>query len=55
METVLKLDLSHRLRMCENRIISKIFASKKDKVEEAEENCFMKSFMIYTVHHILLK
>jgi hypothetical protein len=39
----------HRLRVFENRVLRRIFGSKRDYVKEVGENCIMRSCMICTL------
>jgi hypothetical protein len=43
----------HMLRMSENRVLRKIFGSKKDEVTGGGGDCTMGSFMVCTAHKIL--
>ena len=43
------------MRMFENRVLRRIFGSKKDEVPGGRENYIMKSFMICTPHQILFE
>ena len=43
----------HRLRVFENRVLRRIFGSKKDGEQEIGENYIMRSLMICTHHPIL--
>jgi hypothetical protein len=36
------------------KFLQNAFGSKKDEVTEEEENCIMRSFIIYSLHQILL-
>jgi hypothetical protein len=44
----------HRLRVFENRVLRKIFGSKRDEVTGECEDCIMRSFMIFisTKHYL---
>jgi hypothetical protein len=39
----------------ENRVLRTIFGPKTEAVTGGRGNCIMKSFVIYTVHQILLE
>jgi hypothetical protein len=41
----------HRLRIGENRVLRRIFVRKR-KWQENEEDCIMRSFITYTLHHL---
>jgi hypothetical protein len=43
----------HRVRVFENRVLSRIFGSKR-KWPGAGEDCIMRSFITCTLHLILL-
>jgi hypothetical protein len=51
-----KLGLLHqrknRLREFENRVLRRMFGPKREEV--AGEECIMRSFVMSTLHHILL-
>jgi hypothetical protein len=49
----LTLREEHRLRVFENRMLRKIFGSKRRKMGR-EENCIMMNFIACTLHRILL-
>jgi len=49
----LTLREEHRLRVFENRALRRIFGTRKWR--KAAENCIMKSFIICTLHQILLQ
>jgi hypothetical protein len=38
----------------ENRVLSRVFGPQEDVATEAREKCAMRSFIIYTLHQILL-
>jgi hypothetical protein len=40
--------------MFENRLLRRTFGFKGMELQEAEENCVMWSFIIFTLHKILL-
>jgi hypothetical protein len=42
-----------RLRVIENRVLSRILGPKWNEVIENSENCIMSSLMVYTPHSIL--
>jgi len=42
-----------RLRVFENRVLRRIFGSKRDEVTGNGENCIVRSLMICTAHPIL--
>jgi hypothetical protein len=41
------------MRMSKNRMLRRIFGSKREDVMEAGENCVMRSFMICSPHQIV--
>jgi hypothetical protein len=41
-----------KLRLLENRVLRRVFGSKRDEVTESGENCIMSSLMIGILHHI---
>jgi hypothetical protein len=41
-------------RLFKNRILKEMFGYKREVVQEAGENCIMRSFIIYTLHQISL-
>jgi hypothetical protein len=43
------------LGVFENRVLRRIFGPKRDEVTGNGENCIMKSFMICTLHQVLLE
>jgi hypothetical protein len=47
----LTLRAEHRLRVFEKTVLRKIFGSKRDEVTGECEDCMMRSFMTFTVHH----
>jgi len=49
----LTLREEHRLRLFENRVLRKIFGSKRDEVTGESEECIMRSFMTFTLHQTL--
>jgi hypothetical protein len=51
----LTLREEHGLRVFENRVLRRIFLSKRGEVREGEENCIMKSFVICTLRPVLLE
>jgi hypothetical protein len=42
-----------RLRVCENRVLKKIFEPEREEVTGDGEDYIMRSFMIYTPYQIL--
>jgi hypothetical protein len=50
----LTLREEHRWRVSENRALRRIFGPKWEVVQEAGENCLMRSFMTFTLYQILL-
>jgi hypothetical protein len=44
----------HRLRVFENRVLRRIFELKREKWQEAGEDCIMRSFITYMLCQILL-
>jgi hypothetical protein len=44
-----------RLRVTENRVLRKIFGNIRMQGQQGRKNCIMRSFIIYTLHRILLK
>jgi hypothetical protein len=44
----------HRLEVFEKWALRSIFGCKKIEIQEAGECCMMRSFIIFTDHHILL-
>jgi hypothetical protein len=50
----LTLREEHRLRVCENRVLRRIFVTKKDEVMREQRSCTVGSFLICTHHQILL-
>jgi hypothetical protein len=51
----LTLREEHRLRPFENRVLRRIFGLKRAEVAEVGENCIMRSFITYPLHHIQLE
>jgi hypothetical protein len=45
----------HRLGVFENKVLRRIFGSKRDEVTVEWRNCIMKSFVICTLHQVLLE
>jgi hypothetical protein len=45
----LTLREEHRLRVFDNRVLRKIFGPKRGEIQEAGENCIIKSFITCTV------
>jgi len=45
----------HRLRVFENRLLSRIFGPKNDEVTRSAENYIMRSLMICTPYQILVE
>jgi len=43
----------HRLRVSENRVLRRVFGSKRDKVTGEWRKLQMRSLMIYTPHPVL--
>jgi hypothetical protein len=41
----LTLREGHRLMVCENRVLTRIFGTKRDVVTGMRENCVMRSFL----------
>jgi hypothetical protein len=49
----LTLREEHRLRVFENRVLRRIFGSKRDEVsQEVGENCITRSFVICTLRQV---
>jgi hypothetical protein len=48
----LALREEHRLRVFENRVLRRIFGSKRNEVAENGENCIMRSFVICTLDQV---
>jgi len=46
--------MSHLKGRTEKRVLRRIFGLKREEVTTAAENCIMRSFMIHTLHQILL-
>jgi len=44
---------SCRLKVCENRVLRRIFWPKRDEVQGRGENYILKSLTLYTPHQIL--
>jgi hypothetical protein len=44
-----------RLRVSENRVLSRIFRRKREEVQETGEDCILRSFITCTIHQILLE
>jgi len=46
----------HSLRVFENRVLRRIFGSKREDAAgaEASEDCISRSFLACTLHHMLL-
>jgi hypothetical protein len=44
-----------RLRVFENRVLSRIFGPQMEEVAGAGESCTMRSFKTYMLHQILLR
>jgi len=44
----------HRLKVLENRVLRKIFGSKRDEMTGSGENYIARIFIICTAHQILL-
>jgi hypothetical protein len=49
----LKLRDEDKLRVFENRVLSKLFGSKTEEVAGNGEDCILRSFMSSTLHQIL--
>ena len=49
------LKKERRLRLSENRVLRRIFESKRNEVTGGGENYVMRSFMIRTAHQILFE
>jgi hypothetical protein len=45
----LTLRSKHRLRVFENKVLTRIFGSRRDEVTGRWRNCITRSFMIYTL------
>jgi hypothetical protein len=43
----------HRLRMCENRALRRIFCPKREKVEGDRRTLHNESIITYTLHQML--
>jgi hypothetical protein len=44
----------HKLRVFENRVLRRIFGSKRDKITVVVAgDCIMRSFMVRTFHEII--
>jgi hypothetical protein len=41
-----------RLRVYENRVLRRVFGSRRDEMTEDEENCITMNFMSYTLHQV---
>jgi hypothetical protein len=54
----LKLGLTlreeYRLKELENRVLRRIFGTKRDDVAKSREDCVMRSFISCMLHQILL-
>jgi len=50
---LLTLREEHRLRVSENRVLRRVFGSKRDKVTGEWRKLQMRSLMIYTPHPVL--
>jgi hypothetical protein len=46
--------VSHIKGRTEKRVLRRIFGPKREEVTPAGENCIMRSFMIHTLHQMLL-
>jgi ABC-type uncharacterized transport system substrate-binding protein len=44
----------HRLRVFENRVLRRIFRTKRDEVQENGGSCTMRSFILCTHPHIFI-
>jgi hypothetical protein len=42
----------HTLRVFENRVLRRIFGSKRDEITVAADDCIMRSLMVRTLHEI---
>jgi hypothetical protein len=42
----------HRFKVFENRVLSRIFRTKRDNGEEVGENCLMRSFITSTLRQV---
>jgi hypothetical protein len=51
----LKLKEKHRLRVFENRVLRRIFGSKRDDVSGGWRKLQMRSCMVCTLHPVLLR
>jgi hypothetical protein len=51
----LTLREEHRLRVFEDRVLSRIFEPKRDEVQEAGKNCIMRSFITCILRQVLLE
>jgi len=49
----LQLREKHRLRLCENEVLRKVFRPERDKVKGSGENYIMRSLMFCTPRQIL--
>jgi hypothetical protein len=45
----------YKLKVFENRVLRKIFRSKRDEVMEQGGNCTMESFITCTTHQVFLE
>jgi hypothetical protein len=51
----LTLMKEHRLRVFENKVLSRIFGPKKNEVTGGGENCVKRKYMIRTLHPVKLE
>jgi hypothetical protein len=51
----LTLRQEHRLRVFENKVLRRIFGSKRDEVTGGWRNCITRSFVIYTLRQVYLE
>jgi hypothetical protein len=51
----LTLKKAHKLKVFGKRVLSRIFGSKMKKWQEAGKDSIMRSLVVCTIHHILLR
>jgi hypothetical protein len=48
----LTLREEHRLRVFENRVLSRIFAPKRDEIVEVGDSCIMRNFITCSLRQV---
>jgi hypothetical protein len=51
----LTLEVEHKLRVFENMVLRRIFGPKREEVTGGWKKCMKRSFIICTLHQILLE